>query len=88
MNSLRLTMYELDEIRDSIFEYINGVEAEGVDDINYSVQLSIIGENRYLMISFILKIFEKQSMFWIVDVSQIKEDEFLDILSETNKNQE
>ena len=81
-------MYELDEIRDSIFEYINGVEAEGVDDINYSVQLSIIGENRYLMISFILKIFEKQSMFWIVDVSQIKEDEFLDILSETNKNQE
>ena len=88
MGNLSLSMNELEVTRDVIFEYLNELEEEGVNDVNYAVQRAFFGDDRYLIVSFIVNVFNPQPMFWIVDVSEIPQDAFLDIISEQNKNTE
>jgi len=88
MGNLSLSMNELEVTRDVVFEYLNELKEEGVNDVNYAVQRAFFGDDRYLIVSFIVNVFKKQPMFWIVDTSEIPQDAFLDIISEQNKNTE
>ena len=60
MGNLSLSMDELEITRDVIFEYLDELEEEGVDDVNYAVQRAFHGTDRFLMISFIVNVFKKQ----------------------------
>jgi len=84
MGNLSISMEELETTRDVVFEYLDGLEKE--EDVNYAVQRAFHADNRFLMVSFIVNVFNQQIMPFIVDISEIPQDTFLDIISEQNKN--
>ena len=84
---MRLSSTEMQTIRDEIFFYLNELEDRGEDDLNFTIDICIPGDDRFLAVQLIINVFEGQNMFWPVNVCLIDQDEYLDVLSSNNKNQ-
>jgi hypothetical protein len=86
MNNLRPSLEELQIIDQHIVHYLTGVSELNQEEAHYSAQISLPAGKKFFRVSLIIDIFEYEIEFWIVDVSLIDEDEYLDAYNESTKN--
>ena len=87
MNNLRLNSEELEAINDGLKEYMRAIMDTEIDNTNFTCQIAIRAEERFFQLSLTVDVFNKQINYWIIDTSEMTQDEYLDSYNATfNQN--